>query len=183
MARPVAGSPPRIDLGPRSRVMAGWLAALLLVAGVAFVVGRLGDQAGGSAASLQPAASGTGGLLAISFGTVLGADGQVDPASRTERFAAGDNFAYSLDLAPPPGGQVYVEVVQVAGGASGPIQTPAPQTLPEGRRTVGFQVAAQALLDAFGPGEYVMRIYGSAAGAALGEGRFVLLGDVAPSAT
>lgn len=181
MARRVGGNPPRIDLSPRARVVAGWLAALVLVIGVAFVVGRLGDQAGGSTTTAEATGSGAGSPLPITFGRVLGAGGQVDPASHTERFTAGDTFAYSIDAEPPPNRQVYVEVMRLAGGSGEPVQTPAPQPVPEERTAVGFQVPAQVLLDAFGPGEYLMRIYARLAGTAIAEGRFTLVEDVAPS--
>lgn len=177
MARPVGGGTlPRIALSPRARVAAGWLVALILVASVAFLVGRLGDQAGGPAGG-TPSATAAGSPLPIAFGTVLGPDGQVDPASVTKRFGPGDTFAYSIDLAPPPSGEVFVEVSRAGNTSTQPVQTPAPQGLPPERSTVGFQVPAQALLDAFGPGEYLMRIYAEVGGALVGEGRFTLQDD------
>lgn len=181
MARPTVPRARRIDLDPRQRRLAGWLAALVLVIGVAFVVGRLGGEAGGPETTPTPSGSGAPAPLAITFGTVLTAEGEVDPASETHRFAAGDTFAYSVAEERPPGGRVFVEVVRVVGGGEEPVQTPAPQALPEGRALVGFQVPVQNLVDVFGPGTYLMRIYVSPSAAdPIAEGRFELL-DVAPS--
>ena len=180
MARRAGGIPPRIELSPRARVVAGWLTALVLVVAVAFIVGRLGDQAGEAAGGADSTPSGAASPLPITFGTVLRQDGEVDPASQTERFTAGDTFAYSIEAAPPAAGEVSVEVVRLRGGAAEPVQTPAAQEVPQGRLAVGFQVPTQQLLDAFGPGEFVMRIY-TTSGAVIGEGRFVLLDATAPS--
>ena len=158
----------------------GWLAAIVLVIGVAFVVGRLGGEAGGPEDEPTASVSTTPTLLPITFGTLLTAEGEVDPSSETSRFAVGDTLAYSVAAEPPPGGRVYVEVVRVADGAEEPVQTPAPQELPEERAVVGFQVPVQNLIDAFGPGAYVMRIYVSPSAGPIAEGRFELL-DAVPT--
>jgi hypothetical protein len=175
MARPTGEGARRFDLDPRARRLAGWLAALLLVIGVAFVVGRLGGEAGGPEDSPAPSGSAAPSPLPITFGTLLTAEGEVDPTSETSRFATGDTFAYSVAAEPPPGGRVYVEVVRVAEGTEEPVQTPAPQALPEERAVVGFQVPVQILVDVFGPGAYVMRIYVSPSAGPIAEGRFELL--------
>jgi hypothetical protein len=180
MARPTGEGARRFDLDPRARRLAGWLAAIVLVIGVAFVVGRLGGEAGGPENEPTPSASTTPTLLPIVFGTLLTAEGEVDPSSETSRFAVGDTFAYSVAAERPPGGRVYVEVVRVADGAEEPVQTPAPQELPAERAVVGFQVPVQNLIDVFGPGAYVMRIYVSRSAGPIAEGRFELL-DAVPS--
>lgn len=180
MARPTGEGSRRIDLDPRQRRLAGWLAALVLVIGVAFVVGRLGGEAGGPEDEPTPSGTSAPSPLPIAFGTALTAEGAVDPASATTRFAAGDTFAYSVGEERPPGGRVYVEVLRVADGAEEPVQTPAPQALPEGRTVVGFQVPVQNLVDVFGPGAFLMRIYVSPSAEPIAEGRFELL-EAAPS--
>ena len=183
MARPTSPSPStprragawrrRAPLTPRARTIAGWLAAVLLVVGVAFIVGRLGGEVGG------PAASGTSPTplaspLPITFGTRLLIDGAVDLRSTTNQFSAADVFAYSIDTAPPPSRAVYVEVERT-GATPETVQAPARQDVPTSRRVVGFEVPAQALLDDFEPGAYVMRIYVSPGSPPLGNGEFELL--------
>ena len=48
------------------------------------------------------------------------------------------------------------------------------QQIPDAPALIGFTVPAAALLDAWGPGAYVMRIYLEPDGAPIAEGAFVL---------
>src|SRR5688500_7193412 len=109
MARPSGGPLWPLDLSPRGRTIAAWLAVVALLIGVAFVVGGLGGEEGGPEVGVNASPSGAPSPLPIAFGTVLGPTGEVDPASQTSRFATGDTFAYSIAAAPPPDGDVYVE--------------------------------------------------------------------------
>jgi hypothetical protein len=170
-----------VTVTPQVRTIAGWLIAIGIIVGAAFFVGRLGSPdapasgAGGSAEA-------TPTLLPIAFGTALDpGTGQVAADVRTSRFAAGDTFAYSTQPDVAMGETVYVEVLRIAIDASAvPVQTPAPQGLQPGAQVIAFTVPADALLRAFGPGAYVMRIYLQQGGTPIAEGRFEL---VAPAAS
>ena len=176
MARPRGDRSRSLDLSPRARTLAGWVVALLLVLGIAVIVGLVGGDDGAPAAGAQPSASVPEATpAAITFGTALAPDGSVAADAVTDRFEPSDTFAYSVAATVPPSAVAYVEVVRIGGGPQEPVQTPAGQPIPEGRTVVGFQVPVQALLTDFGPGEYVMRIYLEPGEAPIGEGRFVLL--------
>lgn len=170
MARPLTGGP--ASLGPRTRILLGWVAAVALVAVIAFVVGRPATDAGAPDPSPSPA---TAAALPIVFGTAL------DPATGeaihpTARFVAGDLFAYSIHLAAPIGRDaVEVEVLRV-GDPLSVVQAPAAQAVSPESRVVAFSVPADALLKAFGDGEFLMRIYRDASGKPIAEGRFRLVG-------
>jgi hypothetical protein len=182
--RPMARRPGEraLHLSPGARRIAGWVAAIALVGGIALgvrIVGGSGDgspNAGGS-----PSAS-SGAPGAITFGTALDqATGLVATPARTTRFAEGDSFAYSVsDVAPPA--QVYVEVERTGGGPVEIVQPPSVQTVQPDSPAIAFSVPAAVLLDAFGPGEYRMRIYpGEGRGRAIAEGTFSLEAALAPS--
>jgi hypothetical protein len=171
MARPLSGGPAR--LGPGPRILLGWVAAAALVAVIAFIVGLPGKDAG----TLQPTASPSGArALPIVFGTAL------DPASgeaiqATDRFAAGDLFAYSVRLAAPIGRDaVQVEVLRVDGDVLTVVQPPATQAVSAESRLIAFSVPADALLTAFGEGKFLMRIYTAAGQQPVAEGGFQLIG-------
>ena len=173
----------RFVLTARERRLLGWVVALILIIGVAVVVGLIG--AGGE----EPPVDGDGSAppsgsapLEIAFGTALDpATGEVAAAARTDRFASGDAFAYSARPAGVIPTTVYVEVARTGGGTPGVVQAPDPgvgdQPVAEGATTIAFTVPAANLLTAFGPGEYRMRIFYDPAGASVAEGDFVLVGD------
>ena len=173
----------RVPLSPGARRIAGWVAAVAIVAGIAIgaqIVGGSGEgepnaSAGGSPSADEP--------TAITFGTALDpTTGLVATASRTSDFAAGDTFAYSVaDVAPPP--NVYVEVERLAGGPGTIVQAPALQTLGPGAVALAFSVPAAAVLDTFGPGQYEMRIYVEGETAPVAEGTFTLVEEPTPTAS
>lgn len=172
-ARP--GERRRIELSPRGRLIAGWIAALLLIGAIALTVRLLGGNADGAAILPAPSAS-VGGPIEIAFGTQLGPDGSVVEASRTKRFVRDDTFAYSVpDASAPP--VVHVSVERIDGGVVETVQALADgaQRVPEDRSVIGFTVGASVLLDAFGPGRYRMRIHLDPAEAPIAEGTFELI--------
>lgn len=182
--RPGGGG--RFTLSRRQKLIAGWLAAIALILVVAVVVRFLGGDGDGSPVVPSPSASqGGASPAAIAFGTSLDpTSGEVPETARVTRFAGGDTFAYSV---PPVGtvpSTVYVGVERVGGGAAGIVQdaaTDGEQTVPAGRPAIAFTVPADLLLDAFGPGEYVMRIHLDPAADPIAEGSFVLVGEPAAS--
>jgi hypothetical protein len=183
------GDDGRINLGPRERRLLGWIVALVLVIGIAVVVGLLGGNGDGAPVAPDGTASPSAGTAApITFGTALDdATHEVTDASRTNRFTADDTFAYSIAasegrVVPQT---VYVEVERTAGGTPEVVQAASPageQSVPPGRATVSFTVPATNLLSAFGPGDYRMRIYADPTADPLAEGTFTLLSEAAPSA-
>lgn len=181
------GGEGRITLTRRQKLIAGWLAAVAVILLIAIVVRFLGGDGTGSPVVPSPSASdGAATPAAIAFGTSLDStSGEVPEGARVSRFAAGDTFAYSV----PPDGTVpttiYVEVERVSGGAAEVVQDAAAdgmQTVPAGRPAIAFTVPAAILLDAFGPGEYVMRIHLDPADDPVAQGTFVLVGEPAASA-
>jgi len=175
----------RFTLSGRQRLIAGWLAAAAVILLIAIVVRFLGGDGSGTPLVPTPAASQAAGPAPIAFGTALDAtSGQVPEASRVERFAEGDTFAYSVAVSGPVPATVYVGVERVGGGAAGVVQDPGDdgrQSVPDGRPAIGFTVPAANLLAAFGPGEYLMRIHLDPEEAPIAEGRFVLVGEPATS--
>jgi hypothetical protein len=155
------GQTPR---GPRRAVLLGWLAAAAAIALLAFIVGR--PDAVAPTPSPGPEASPS----PITFGT------SQDPATGealdpTDRFTAGDTFVYSLAPAEPvETDTVTLEILrvddeeliseQVAEIEAGPV--------------IGLAVSADEMLEFYGAGEFVMRIYLDPADP-LGEGRFMLV--------
>jgi hypothetical protein len=174
-ARPADGG--RISLSPRAMRIAGWLAAIVLIGLVALVVRVLGGNADGTSVLPSPSPS-QAGPAPIAFGTALDpVTSQVPDASRTDRFVAGDTFAYSVPAAAGRPEVVHVAVERTAGGPTEIVQSTAEgrQVLPADRLAVAFTVPADVLLAAFGPGTYVMRIHGDPAGDPIAEGTFELL--------
>jgi hypothetical protein len=168
MARPVTGR--AAGPGPRARVLLGWAAAAALVALIAFVVGRPSKDAG----TTEPSPSGAA-TLPIAFGTALDA-GTGEATHTTDRFAAGDLFAYSVRLADPVGRDaVKVEVLRVDGDTLTVVQAPAAQAVSAKSRVIAFSVPADALVSAFGEGDFVMRIYRASGQTLVAEGRFKLI--------
>lgn len=166
-----------ITLSPRARRIAGWVAAVGLVIGIAIgvrLVGGTGDGSPNAAATPSPDAA---DVPQITFGTALDpTTGLVATPARTSRFGADDAFAYSTtDVAPQP--TLFVEVERITADDAEVVQARAAQTLPAGAVATAFEVPAAVLLDAFGPGEYRMRIYRAAADPRpAAEGTFVLEG-------
>jgi hypothetical protein len=182
------GGEGRFTLSRRQKLIAGWLAAIGLILVIAIVVRFLGGDGTGSPVVPSPSASDAGASpAAIAFGTTLDATGgEVPETARVSRFAAGDTFAYSV---PPDGvvpSTIYVGVERVAGGAAEVVQdaaTDGMQTVPAGRPAIAFTVPVAQLLEAFGPGEYVMRIHLDPADDPIAQGTFVLVGEPAASAS
>lgn len=182
MARRPGSDGVGFDLSPRQMRIAGWLAAAVIILGIAIVVGWLGGDAETGPLGSSPSASADVDPLAIEFGTALDtAAGTVAEGAETDRFTSGDLFAYSVatpGAAPDP---VYVEVRRTAGGAVEVVQAPVDGLQPlEYPRTLAFDVPADNLLAVFGPGEYLMLIYADPTGSPVAEGTFVL---VDPNAT
>jgi hypothetical protein len=177
------GSERTIELTPRVRTIAGWVAAILIVVGAAFFVGRLGSpDAPGTGASGSPG-SPRPTLPAIAFGTGLDTvTGEVAADLRTGRFAAGDSFVYSVRPSGRPGvDQLYVEVIRLGPDqTSTPVQTPAPQPISPDAEVIAYDVPADRLIEDFGPGTFLMRIYLEPGGPPIAEGQFEL---VAPAAS
>ena len=164
----------RFRLSPRARQLAGWVAALVLVLGIAGAVRLFGESADEGA--VVPSPSGTEGVatLAIVFGTELSAERVVPVGARATSFDAGDLFAYAVDGG-QPAEAVYVEVERTDGGPLEIVQAPIEaQAIPDAPALIGFTVPAAALLDAWGAGAYVMRIYLEPGDEPVAEGRFVL---------
>ena len=165
----------RLPLSPRARQLAGWLAALVLVLGIAGAVRLFGES--GDEGAVLPSPSETDGVatLAIVFGTELSAERVVPVGARTTSFERGDTFAYAVDGG-PPADAAYVEVERTEGGPLETVQEPIDaQGIPDAPALIGFTVAAARLLDAWGPGAYLMRIYIEPGGRPIAEGRFVLV--------
>lgn len=185
MARRPGSDGVAFDLSPRAMRIAGWIAAALIMLGIAIVVGWLGGDAESGPLGSSPSASSEAAMTDILFGTALdAAAGQVPEDARTDRFTAGDLFAYSVatpgSAAPDP---VYVEVRRTAGGAVEVVQAPLDGHQPlEYPPALAFDVPADNLLAVFGPGEYLMLIYADPAGAPIAEGTFVLVGPNASPA-
>jgi hypothetical protein len=164
----------RFRLSPRARQLAGWVIALLLVLGIAGAVRLLGES--GDEGAVVPSPSGAGGAatLAIVFGTELSPERVIPVDARTTSFDRSDTFAYAVGGG-EPAEAVYVEVERTDGGPLEIVQAPIEaQAIPDAPALIGFTVPAAALLDAWGAGAYVMRIYLEPEGEPIAEGRFVL---------
>lgn len=177
MARPLGVAEHTLPEG-RARTVVGWTAAAAVIGLMAFVVGRPIDDAGRAIATPSPSAA---TISPIAFGTSLDPQsGEVGVAS--DRFAAGDLFAYSVRSAAPFGGDlVYVEVLRRDGDATEAVQEPSAQKVTPGTSVIAFQVPADALLANFGSGEFVMRIYLDPTAAPIAEGTFRLVETAIPS--
>jgi hypothetical protein len=177
MARRPGGDAPVIDLSPRALRIGGWIVAFLLIAGIAVIIGLLGRDADEGGIGAQPSGSAAeSGSLPISFGTALDASGEVAADSRTDRFAAGDSFNYSVAPSGRPPQEVYVEVRRIGGGAVEIAQAPVEAQMLPNPDVIAFTVPADDLLDVFGPGEYLMLIYADPEDEPLAEGTFHLVG-------
>lgn len=179
------GEDGRLQLTPEQLRWIGWIAAVVLIAGIAIVLRVLGGNGDGTAVDPDPTPSASAGPAAIAFGTALDpATGAVAADARTSTFVAGQTFAYSL--APPSTlpAAVYVEVARTAGGPEEVVQPAAPdgeQALPEGSATIAFDVGVDALFDVFGAGTYEMTIYLDPTETPIGIGTFTLSAPEPPS--
>ncbi len=173
----------RLDLSPRARRIGGWLAAVVLVLGIAAAVRIFGGNADGDAVLATPSPAPSTTVYAITFGTELGDDRIVPASAETNRFVADDLFAYSVAEA-PAAASVYVGVRRIGGGPVEVVQPPTEaQAIPEGPATIGFQVPAVNLFEAFGAGTYEMTISLEAGAAPMAAGTFELIDEPAPSAS
>lgn len=181
------GEAARFSLTPGQRRLAGWVAAIGIVAAIAIVVGILGGNADGD--PVAPAAGGSASAAAaraIDFGTEIDpATGEVAATAQAARFDPGDTFAYSVRPGTPLPTTIHVEVVRVGEGEPEVVQAIADgaQALPADAEVIAFSVPASALFDAFGPGSYEMRIHLAADGPPVATGQFQLVDPAAPSGT
>ena len=186
--RPMArrpGDDDSLPLSPRARRIGGWLAAGLLIGGIALAFRLLGGNGDGTVVDPTPSGSSGPAAAAITFGTALDqGTGEVAADSRIDRFADGDTFAYSV----PPSGTVpavvYVEVRRTGGGAAETVQAPVEGQPVRNPDVIAFTVPAADLLAAFGAGQYLMLIYADPAGQPIAEGSFDLIASpVSPAAS
>lgn len=172
-ARPMAAER-RGGPGPRTRMWLGWAAGVLGVGLVVFLIGRAGSEAGLPSPTPSPSAAGP---LVIAFGTAL------DPATGeatdpTDRYRASDPIAYSVRLAAAPGvATILVEIARLEGEQETVVQEPSIQGIDASSRVIGFTFAVPTseVLAAWGPGNYVMRIYLPGAASPFAAGRFTLV--------
>ena len=172
-ARPMADER-RGGPGPRARMFLGWAAAVLGVGLVVFLIGRAGSEAGLPSPTPSPSAADP---QPITFGTALDPKSgeAVDP---TDRFRAGDPIAYSVRLAAAPGvATILVEIVRIEGEQETVVQEPSTQGIDASSRVIGFTFAVPTgeVIDAWGPGDYAMRIYLPGAAEPIATGRFTLV--------
>src|SRR6188768_2244606 len=135
----------RFRLSPRARQLAGWVAALLLVLGIAGAVRLLGESADEGAAVPSPSGGDGAATLAIAFGTELSTERVVPVGARATSFERADTFAYAV-IGGEPADAVYVEVERTDGGPSEVVQAPVEaQRIPDAPALIGFTVPAANL--------------------------------------
>jgi hypothetical protein len=187
MARPPGGLDAPFGLSPRALRIAGWLVAAILIVGIAVVVGLLGGDADETGVGAGPSGSPDSTGSAIAFGTTLDpVTGEVAADARTDRFSAGDTFAYSVAPSGTPPAAVYVEVRRTGGGAVEVVQAPVDAQPLSNPEVIAFAVPPGPgdLLAVFGPGEYLMLIYADPEDEPIAEGTFTLVGpDASPAAS
>jgi hypothetical protein len=174
-----------IALSPRAMRIVGWLAVIALIAIIALGVRLLGGNADGTAVVPTPSASARA-LQPIVFGTELEpATSQVTESSRTNRFVAGETFAYSVATDGEPPAVVYVSVERTEGGVEEFVQPleDGGQDVPADRTAIAFTVPAENLVSAFGPGTYRMRIHLAPDAGPIAEGTFELVSPASPEAS
>ena len=174
--RPDGGS--RFTLSPRGRRIAGWIAAVAIVAGIAVFVRFLGGNADGTSILPSPSPSPTlsEAVGVIRFGTALDpVTHEVATDAETDRFVPSDSFAYSFRPATAPPETVWVEVRRGADGAGEAVQEPAAHRLAADALVIGFEVPASALFDDFGTGAFQMRMYLAPEGEPIAAGSFELV--------
>lgn len=153
------------DRRPRRGLLLAWLAAAVAIALLAFILARPGGDV-----ALEPSPTPDARPAEISFGT------RADPATgeamdRTDRFAPGDTFVYSLVPAEPVEADlVTLEILRVEDDE---LVSDHVAEIPAGP-VIGLTVSADAMLERYGAGDFVMRIYVDRDDP-LGEGRFTLV--------
>lgn len=175
-ATPLVG-PRRRGPGPQARTWLGWLAAAAGVAVVAFLVGRAGSEVGIATPTPSPSAA----PLSIRFGMALD---QVtgEAIQPTDRFRAGDQFAYSVRLAAAPGTDtILVQIIRLEGQTETVAQVPSKQGIVATSPLIAFKVPASRLLDAWGAGSYAMRMFLAGATRPFATGSFTLIETPVPS--
>lgn len=178
------GDDDSLPLSPRARRIAGWVAAALLIGGIALAVRILGGNGDGTVVDPPPSGSAGAAAQSITFGTSLDpATGEVAADARTERFAEGDTFVYSVAPSGQPPDAVYVEVRRTHGDLTEIVQEPVDaQRLPN-PEVIAFSVPVADLLAVFGPGTYLMLIFSDPADDPLAEGSFELVAPLVSPAT
>jgi len=170
------GDEDSLPLSPRARRIGGWIAAAVLIGGIALAFRLLGGNGDGTVVDPTPSGSTGSSAQTVTFGTALDATtGEVAADAQTSRFADGDLFVYSV---PPTGvipDPVFVEVRRTGGGTVETVQAPVgEQDLPD-PTVIAFTVPTALLLADFGPGEYLMLIYAAPTGDPIAEGTFELV--------
>ena len=176
MARPTGEGRALPDPGPRTRVILGWVGAAVVIAIVAFIVGRPAGDANQAGALGSASPSGAAQPLTIAFGTSRDAT-TFAATEPTTTFRRGDAFAYSVELDAAVGvDTIYVRVDRV-GESPETVQawSEGDQVVDPSLPVISFQVPADALLDVFGAGDYEMRISLAPAGSILAFGQFRLV--------
>lgn len=169
----------RLDLPPGWRRAAGWVAALAIIGAIALGVGLIGGRGEGAPTTADdgPGESPRGTPAPVTFGTALDASGnQVDNASRRTSFEREDSFAYSAPLSTPASDAVFVVVHRIDGARAEMVQDLTSQEVAAGATHVAVNISAGTLLDAWGPGEYRLRILPNPTAEPLAEGTFTLVG-------
>jgi hypothetical protein len=153
----------------------GWIAVIGLVVVVAIIVGRPGRDAGTAAATGSPAPS----LMPVIFGTAIDHDSG-EATDLTSHFRPGEPFAYSVRL-PAIVGQdtVYVEVRRLTPEGQEQVQAPQAQKTLADRSVIAYLVTTDGLIEAFGTGDFVLRIFLDPAAPPIAAGSFT----VVPAAT
>ena len=182
MARPTTEGRGLPEPGPRARVILGWAGAALVIAVVAFIVGRPPADANQPGALASTSPSGGTQPLTIAFGTARD-ELTLAVSEPSSTFRRGDPFVYSVPLEDPIGVEtIYVRVDRV-GESPETVQdwSEGNQQVDRGLAIISFEVPADALLNEFGAGDYEMRISLAPAGTILALGTFRL--DEVPAAS
>jgi hypothetical protein len=178
MARRPGDGGRRLVLTPEQQRIAGWLIAAVIIAAIAILLGVLGGNGDGAAVDPQTTPSPSNAGTSITFGTQLDpATGRITSGTETTTFTSGDTFAYALPPSSPQPEVVFVEVIRTSGETPVIVQaaaTDGEQDVPPGSPSVAFDVAADILLEVFGPGSYEMRIYRDPTETPIGTGAFTL---------
>jgi hypothetical protein len=161
--------------GPRAQTWLAWAGAALGVGVVAFLVGRAGSETGLPSPTPLPSAVGP---LPITYGMAL------DPVSGeatqpADRFRAADPLAYSVRMPAAPGvDTIVVEVIRLNPDGTETVAQPqsrGEQGIVATSPVFAFEVQTSTLLQAWGPGDYAMRIYLPGASEPFAAGRFTLV--------
>ena len=119
------GGDDSLPLSPRARRIGGWVAAALVIGGIALAFRILGGNGDGTVVDPSPSGSTGSSAQGVTFGTALDpATGEVAADARTERFAEEDTFVYSVTPSGSVPPTVFVEVERTDGGAAEVVQEP-----------------------------------------------------------